>query len=765
VDDLWYCVEPGGTEASAPKSTAELEQAVASGVISSKSRVCRVGETAWSPIAEVAPFAAAITAREGGDSLLEVEPDPEPAQAPNPGRASASILMVPSAPEEPIGPLTSTLGPLPAVVPPPRAGGSSAPRPASTLPFATPPAYAKMHSSIPPVGETVPAAPQPKSTFPRWAMLASGLVAAVITLGVGIGLAKGFGSRESRLRTAIVRVTTPSGFGTGFFVSGPDDQLYVATAYHVIAAGDPVLIERSIEVGDKRSYVEAYPEAEVVGFDADADVAILRVKNVVGGRFERFTLANEPVKDAKVASYGYPGSSLAKRAGLVSKDGKILSLVKFPVIDRRYGRVVRDNAVDGLLVSTDIEPGFSGGPTCNELGEVVGINVTKDRAHVGQNGVVSVALLKQLMGTVKPAKDQANPKPEDVTALLKRIQSDVLMLPLDQRTNVREADYLAGSELPALRRLVGEVRRQERNTDPTFVPKLHLSGQAALGIFFSRLPGKQLETYFAPSTRSALSGCELSNQRLASFLEGLGGTKTDASDGGLHESCDELADRPLAWDLTAATLQWDGKEKEYTVTKIEKVDEEGAAYRAQVRIGGAPTLVDIWIAQEQGRLGLKLFDNSENLYAIKSPRSVEASALGGAWVAKGTRVADPSDRNVDMVTDEHVSISVQGNAVSVRHTLNQQFFVSETKKATRFRCSGHGTIDTGLLQSFAGTLDNGVVLAVPTKDAERIGADGASCLPKYQADKVISLKMVGDKLVMTRTNGINYPESQVLTKE
>src|SRR5262249_52142119 len=123
----------------------------------------------------------------------------------------------------------------------------------------------------------------------------------------------------------------------------------------------------------------------------------------------------------------YPGSSLAKHAGLVSKDGKILSLVMFPAYDDRYSRVLRENAVDGLLVSTDIEPGFSGGPTVDDGGHVVGINVTKDHAHVGQNGAVSVVALQKLLAEVKPASDAADPKPAEVVALLKRLQSEYLL--------------------------------------------------------------------------------------------------------------------------------------------------------------------------------------------------------------------------------------------------------------------------------------------------------------------------------------------------
>ena len=99
--------------------------------------------------------------------------------------------------------------------------------------------------------------------------------------------------------------------------------------------------------GKAKHYVEAYPETEIVATDPDADLAIIRVKNVEAKRFARLPLAKEPVKDQKIFSYGYPGSSLAKHAGLVSKDGKILSLVRFPAYDDRYARLLRENAVDG----------------------------------------------------------------------------------------------------------------------------------------------------------------------------------------------------------------------------------------------------------------------------------------------------------------------------------------------------------------------------------------------------------------------------------
>ena len=179
----------------------------------------------------------------------------------------------------------------------------------------------------------------------------------------------------------------------------------MVTAYHVVDSGEPILVERTIEVAAGASYVEAYPDVEVVAFDADQDLAVLRLANVRADHFTVLPLADAPVKDEAVLSYGFPDSSLSKAASMMSKPGKVLSLVKFPAYDRKTGTVIRENAVDGLLISADIEPGFSGGPTCDERGAVVGVNVTKDLVHRGQNGAVSVTAVTELLSHVKPAKD------------------------------------------------------------------------------------------------------------------------------------------------------------------------------------------------------------------------------------------------------------------------------------------------------------------------------------------------------------------------
>jgi S1-C subfamily serine protease len=708
--NYYFVLEPGGAE-DGPYMLLEIGRRYASGLVSTKASLCRAGETTWQPI-DAPQFQTVF------------------AKLPPPVRTAAGTSQQPVIVDAPSVEVAREEAPAP------------------------PPALA--------VRTVEP--PKAKLVLPR-PMLIGGAGALVVGAAAIALLALRGSDDTPQIKDAMVRVSTANGTGAGFFIAGPDRFAYVATANHLVDRGDRILVERDVELTDKQHFVEAYPETEIVASDPDADLAIIRIKNVDGKRFARLPLAKEPTKDAKIYSYGYPGSNLAKRAGLVSKDGKILSLVMFPAYDDRYARVLRENAVDGLLISNDIEPGMSGGPTTNDAGHVVGVNVTKDRAHVGQNGAVSVLALRSLLARVKPATQQVELDPEDVVALLERIEREYLLLPVDERAKVRETDFLAASDLPRIRRFVGEIRREERNTETAF-NKLQLSGQAALGIFFARLPGKLLETYRSPSTKTPLAKCELANQRLAGFLHEL-----DTSDRSLQprapklDTCDDLAVRPLAWDLAAATVQWDGTEKEYAVTKLDRMDDEGRTYRAQVRITGATNLVEIWVGIEQGQPRLRLFDTTENLYAIASPRNVPATAMQGTWLMKRPRVTDAIDKQAEIESDETLSISIgDERRVSIRHVITQRYFVAGNR-GVPFKCNRKNTIETGLLQSFVGTIENGVVVALPEKPAESIGADAGACIASHRPDRIVAVKLVGTQLFLYRTDGSAYPETLQFAKE
>ena len=776
MDRTYYFVQEPGRADDGPYVLTEIRRRLNLGLLTRNATLCRVGETEYLPILHER-FAAVMTSPppvptrspKGTQQTPIVAPAPTPTapEPPPPMSFSSTEIGPPPAPTgfdadhtAPIQPITIEAVPIemalqvyaPAAPPQPFV---PQPLPAPVPPPPEPPA---------PVATRSPSTPRvPLSKNVKIALAAGG--GTVVAVALGIALTRG-GHDRVAVKDAMVRVTTPSGTGAGFLIDGPDEYVYVATANHVVDRGERVLVERDVG-SEKKAYVEAFPETEIVANDPDADLAIIRIKNVEASRFARLPLASAPQKDARILSYGYPGSSLAKHAGLISKDGKVLSLVSFPAYDERYSRILRENAVDGLLISTDIEPGFSGGPTLNEAGEVVGVNVTKDRAHVGQNGAVSVTALRALVATIKPARAAVEPTPAEVVALLDKIQSEYLLLPLEERSKVRETDFVNRADLPALRRLVGEVRREERNTDTSFIAKYKLSGQAALGIYFARLPGKLLETYRSPTTTAPLISCELRNQHLTSFLGDLTASADQRGDTRANDlaSCDELAVRPLAWDLVAATMQWDGTEKKFTVTKLDRMDDEGRVYRASVRIAGAANLIELWIGVDAQGARLKLFDPTNNLYAIKSPRASSAAAMQGTWTMSRPRVTDAINKEAEIESTETVSVSIDNERkVSIRYVINERYF-SAGSKGKRFRCNGKATIDTGLLQSFTGTLDNGVVVALPEKDAETIGADAGYCDPSHRADRIVAAKLQGDQLVVYRTDGNAYPETITLTKQ
>jgi S1-C subfamily serine protease len=619
---------------------------------------------------------------------------------------------------------------------------------------------APMLSSVPPTAATIPppsplpkrrntGAPGEAARSPkRLALMAAASLFGVMLLvlgGLGIRAAASAGDGPD----AVVRIVTPQGRGTGFFVKGPDDQAYVATAFHVVDGGDQILVERSMPGEGDRAFTEAYPEVEVVAFDAAADLAILRLANVSASRFPRLELADEVEVDGEVKAYGFPSSALTSRAGMVAKDGKLLSAVKFPEYDRRLRRVVRENAVEGLLVSVDVEPGFSGGPTVNDDGEVVGVTVIKDRLHRGQNGAVHVDRLRSLIAEIEPKPTE--PTPEQVAELLERVQNEYLLLATAERTEEREHSWIAASELPRLRHLIGTFRRHERDTSVSAGAKL--SGRAALGMWAAQMPGQPLATYRSKAVQEALVGCE----HAGAPMQGLFGEAVEERKGERQPmaACDELALRPLAWDLLAATMQWNGQSRSYEVTKLERSDSERPLYQAKVRVSGLDELLPIWVGVDYGELRIKLFDNEGELYGVHQAGDTDASDLIGDWRLVVARAPSHALDNTEHSRVERVSIAVDGSRVTVKHVVNESLFAAD---GARFRCNAGREVQTGLAQRFSGELSDGVVVATPFEKALKQGRDGKRCSWGYRPDAMVTFKRIGDKLAMFRTDGTAYPQ-------
>jgi hypothetical protein len=614
-------------------------------------------------------------------------------------------------------------------------------------------------TSLPPASFSTPPPPAARSRAVVWIVAAVGLLLGVVAVA-GVMIAKRSAARGGAAARSVVRVVLPRQAGTGFFVAGPDGQAYVVTANHVIDSGEPVLVERTVEGPKGTHFTEAYPDAEVVAFDADADLAIIRLDGVTADHFTPLSLAAAPAADENILSYGYPASSLASRSGMVSKPGKVLSLVKFPVVDRRTQEILRSDAIDGLLVSSEIEPGFSGGPTCNERGEVVGVNVTKDTVHRAQNGAVSVTAVRHLLETVTPAGKEKDPSADDVRQLLARIQSEYLLLPVERRWAAREDDFVSAGDLPRAGEMITAIRRLEDDTARD--AKTKLSGQATLGLVLARLPGRPLETYTDRTTRKALADCELREQSLREFFGSLAkpGGDTDSLADAASGRCSALAFRPLVWDMTAMALRWEGKERAITVGKVENVDPERHVYRASVRFEGIDYLVDVWLATDGGRLRLKVFDPQGRPAGLSLVQTTPASAFTGTWYRSEPRTGHDYGRGVDadMETGESLVIAVATDGLAtVTHQLRRKVYFTGRKRAA---CGG-STLDLGIEQTFHGPLQDASIVGFRKMDAKAIGADTTRCwsLFTYAPDQEAVFKRVGDKLVMYRTDGAAFPEA------
>jgi S1-C subfamily serine protease len=168
------------------------------------------------------------------------------------------------------------------------------------------------------------------------------------------------------------------GQGSGFVIS---DDGEILTNAHVVTDANTTGAQTAALHAARAVYVQ-FPdrnqvEAEIVGFDPFADIALLRV-DPDGLDLNPLPLGSEndvEVGDA-VAAIGSPfGQDQSLSVGIVSAaDRSIASLTQF--------------GIDGAIqTDASINPGNSGGPLLDAEGEVVGINQQIQTSSGGSEGV------------------------------------------------------------------------------------------------------------------------------------------------------------------------------------------------------------------------------------------------------------------------------------------------------------------------------------------------------------------------------------------
>ena len=138
------------------------------------------------------------------------------------------------------------------------------------------------------------------------------------------------------------------GMGTGFFI----DELHIVTNYHVIKDVDAVKL-----------YAYGYPfeieTANVVGFDEESDIAVLKIDQIIPHGVLQFSDTDPLIGDTVYALGHGAGQYWSLTQGIISYDTR-------PNPNTSWVHYLQTDAV--------INSGNSGGPLLNDDGEVVGVN-------------------------------------------------------------------------------------------------------------------------------------------------------------------------------------------------------------------------------------------------------------------------------------------------------------------------------------------------------------------------------------------------------
>ncbi|MCD0446585.1 trypsin-like peptidase domain-containing protein [Glycomyces sp. A-F 0318] len=275
---------------------------------------------------------------------------------------------------------------------------------AAADPWRDPGSHAVVHTRPAPLAPPVEPLPAPPAAPARPAL---GLVVAVSaitaliagTLGAAIGIwaARGDGGGgsitgadpqtdreltsvagvvEQIMPSVVTVLTADGGNGSGFIVS---DDGYIMTNHHVVVGGgtEPVA---NLQVLFSDGSVTT---AEVIGSDADSDVAVLQIE---GGDHPAMVLA-----DSDRVAVGDPVLAVGAPLGLSSTVTEgIVSAIDRPVLTQNNNGEV-ESVMAAIQTDAAINPGNSGGPLTDIGGQVIGINTAiASTAAEGEAGNIGI---------------------------------------------------------------------------------------------------------------------------------------------------------------------------------------------------------------------------------------------------------------------------------------------------------------------------------------------------------------------------------------
>lgn len=162
----------------------------------------------------------------------------------------------------------------------------------------------------------------------------------------------------AQLGQGVVQVRTPSGLGSGFFVS---EDGYLITNFHVIEGETKISVE-VYHQNNGQLERHSYKDVRIVAMNKFGDLALLKVDDKDAPRFLRVSLGESDALSVgdKVFAIGSPlGLERTVTEGILSTKTRQFQGALY------------------LQTTTQINPGNSGGPLFNLKGEVVGVTNMK----------------------------------------------------------------------------------------------------------------------------------------------------------------------------------------------------------------------------------------------------------------------------------------------------------------------------------------------------------------------------------------------------
>lgn len=190
--------------------------------------------------------------------------------------------------------------------------------------------------------------------------------------------------------------------GSGFQVA---ESGLIATNFHVVSSyvHEPEKFRLEVVLDEKPR------PAQLLRVDVIHDLAILSAEGLDAGHLE---LALEPLRQgSRLYSMGNPQD------------------LGMTIIEGTYNGLVRNSRYQKILFSGSLNPGMSGGPAVNSVGEVVGVNVSKGGEQI--SFLVPVANLVLLLDQAVSEGPSATLLEDMGEALLK--DQDAFYKPLLQR--------------------------------------------------------------------------------------------------------------------------------------------------------------------------------------------------------------------------------------------------------------------------------------------------------------------------------------------